>query len=351
MPGLITSFRGLLEAFTREAPRVDEGDVEALHRMRVASRRLRELVPLLALDADKAQRLNRRLRKVTRQLGAVRELDVLTLLLRELRAKDGYPDEALKHVNLAVQRARTSARERFARRLPATKLERLGRKLERAVKRPTAPRRRTGATARANRPKETWRWALDARLARRAEKARTAIETAGAVYHSEPLHAVRIAFKKLRYAAELQAQTKRDRGTSDIPAMKAAQDLLGRLHDLEVLISWTREAQATLFHPISPLGGSSPRSSARSTPIVACCTQATCAIAPSSVPSPTVFARKERPSCTATGRLADRGTPARGSGEPTPAFGTASNDPEPGHRADRRIRLAESSNPFEPCQL
>jgi CHAD domain-containing protein len=230
-------------------PHVEEGDVEALHRLRVASRRLRELVPLLALDPDTARRLNRRLRKVTRRLGSVRELDVLMLLIEELQGNTRYPQEGLKRVGAAVLRARTAARERLADKLPSGKLERIGRKLENAGKRLESRHGKSGPRVRANRPKDTWRWALDARLVRRAERARSAIEAAGAAYLPEPLHAVRIAFKKLRYTAELRSLTKRDSTAADIAAMKSVQDVLGRLHDLEVLISWTREAQASLFPP------------------------------------------------------------------------------------------------------
>jgi CHAD domain-containing protein len=63
------------------------------------------------------------------------------------------------------------------------------------------------------------------------------------------LHDVRIALKKLRYAAELLDETGRKRLTAAIATLKAAQDVLGRLHDLDVLLSWGRTAQATLDPP------------------------------------------------------------------------------------------------------
>ena len=50
--------------------------------------------------------------------------------------------------------------------------------------------------------------------------------------------------KKLRYAAELLDETGRTRLTAAIATLKAAQDMLGRLHDLDVLLSWGRKAQA-----------------------------------------------------------------------------------------------------------
>jgi CHAD domain-containing protein len=95
-------------------------------------------------------------------------------------------------------------------------------------------------------PERAWWWALDARLARRAGRVRAAIEATGAVYVPERLHGVRLAAKKLRYAAELAADAPRHRITADIAVLKAAQDLLGRIHDFEMLLVRAREVQATL---------------------------------------------------------------------------------------------------------
>ena len=88
--------KGLPE-FARELKGFEADDVDALHRARVASRRLRELLPLLELNRDVARHLGRRLRKTTKQLGTVRERDVLIILIRELSEESRYPSAALKH--------------------------------------------------------------------------------------------------------------------------------------------------------------------------------------------------------------------------------------------------------------
>ena len=105
-------FRKRLDAFTRVAQGIYEGGVEALHQTRVASRRLREVLPVLGLDGDATRKLSRRLKKVTRQLGAVRELDVLVLMIQELRPNARYSSTALKRVGAAVEEARVAARDR-----------------------------------------------------------------------------------------------------------------------------------------------------------------------------------------------------------------------------------------------
>jgi CHAD domain-containing protein len=195
-------FQKRLEAFARERPGVGQGNVEALHRTRVASRRLRELLPLLPLDRDTSRTLDRRLRRVTKQLGIVRELDVLMLLIEELQQNRRYPSAALNQVRTAVGLARNEARGRLTAKLPTAKLERLSNRLRRAVKAlesDDATLRGAGSAV----EKRAWLWALEARLARRATSVRSAIDVANGLYVPERLHDVRIALKKLRYAAEL----------------------------------------------------------------------------------------------------------------------------------------------------
>src|SRR3954462_14962363 len=60
-----------LDRFTQMLQALDEGNLHALHQTRVASRRLREILPVLQVNPDVARRLGRRLRKVTQRLGAV----------------------------------------------------------------------------------------------------------------------------------------------------------------------------------------------------------------------------------------------------------------------------------------
>jgi CHAD domain-containing protein len=93
-------------------------------------------------------------------------------------------------------------------------------------------------------------WALEARATRRASRVRSTIEIAGAVYVPERLHDVRIALKKLRYVLELLAEAGQERATRELVVLKTAQDLLGRLHDLETLIERARHEQPLPSPPV-----------------------------------------------------------------------------------------------------
>ena len=63
---LYESLRKRLTVFSHKSKRID--DVDALHRTRVASRRLRELLPVLRLDGRTTRKLDRRLKRVTKRL-------------------------------------------------------------------------------------------------------------------------------------------------------------------------------------------------------------------------------------------------------------------------------------------
>ena len=84
-----------------------------------------------------------------------------------------------------------------------------------------------------------------ARVARRSERLAATIENAAGLYLPDRLHDVRIAVKKLRYALELAQAFSGSRATARMRALKSAQDLLGRMRDLEVLIARSRSIQSS----------------------------------------------------------------------------------------------------------
>ena len=83
------------------------------------------------------------------------------------------------------------------------------------------------------------------RAAHRAGKVAAAIEEAAGLYMPARLHQVRIAAKKLRYTLELDPGASAPRGAARLRTLKTAQDLLGRMHDLEILIARARGIQSS----------------------------------------------------------------------------------------------------------
>jgi len=191
----------------------------------------------LGRTADEAalDRAGKRVRRITRALGPVRELDVTLSLLAELDTKGTAPKRAVARVRAAVTEERQKRRRAMLEEIKPSRLDKLRKQLVQVA----APESR----------KEPTRTALAeaaAKASERARRLRAAIDRAGGMYLADRLHRVRIEAKKLRYALEIQRELTHSRSTARLNRLKHQQDLLGRIHDLEVLIERTREVQASL---------------------------------------------------------------------------------------------------------
>lgn len=227
MPDLASLITRRHDALRAHVGAAHSGKVEGVHQARVASRRLREVVPVLGtglseVDIDK---LGRELRRLTRALGPVRELDVAAGMI------EGLP---LEHADVERLRAawlRQLERDRHApvhdlhKALSPHRRDKLDEALE------------AFAGARASSTDLTWRSALADRLTERALDLRTRVARTGTLYRPEPLHEVRIAIKKLRYVLEITAESGLARTTRLLRTLKTAQESLGHLHDLDVLFT------------------------------------------------------------------------------------------------------------------
>jgi CHAD domain-containing protein len=213
-----------------------EGDVTAVHRARVASRRLREvLAPMRGLLHDGAAEGARlEVRRVTRALGPVRELDVAIALFDELATRHALGAAARAAVLRAMTRDRDRAQRRMRGALTARRRERLGATLAdlHDAAGPDAAARLLAA--------------VNARVVRRGRRVRQALERAGALYVPERLHQVRIAVKQLRYALEVAGDLRRGRPSARVTQLRRIQDLLGRAHDLHVLAERVRQVQSAV---------------------------------------------------------------------------------------------------------
>jgi CHAD domain-containing protein len=222
------------------------GNGHGLHQARVASRRLREAVPVLTagVKGTKANKALKKIRRLTKALGAVRELDVTLHVLDDLAAKDTLPRLALEDVRGHVVNERDERRKVMLKRMEDVDLSKLDRRLS------------SVGEVLASEASEMWRDALAARLLKRSKTLAAAIADAGHVYGPEQLHRVRLAAKKLRYALEL-ANDARVRGAASGPmrVVKRAQDTLGTLHDLQILQTHVAAVQAQPNDRKRPDGG------------------------------------------------------------------------------------------------
>jgi CHAD domain-containing protein len=230
---LLVLLRQRLETLIEAMPAAQAGDVRSVHQARVATRRLRAALPVLrkSLDAHAIDRARTRVRRMTRALGPVRELDVSLMQLDEFANRGVASARAINHVRQAITHDRLERRRAMLAAITPGKVERLRRELVHVGSGPEVGGR-PGAIKDAVR-----------RVQRRAKQLAMAIEEAGSLYAPERLHAVRIAAKKLRYAMEIERELKRSRVTARIRQLKLLQDRLGRLHDLHVLAEQSRAVQ------------------------------------------------------------------------------------------------------------
>jgi CHAD domain-containing protein len=217
-----------LESLGEHLPAALEGVPHSVHQARVASRRLRELLPVVGgvLGRGARRRLRRRLRTVTRVLGPVRELDVALASIDRLI--EGQPTPSALAVALKRQfvQQRVARLATLTRRLDSGRVERLLARLHRLESR----------LADGAEPRE-WASQLAARVSRRASALSGAVADAGALFVSERLHTVRIAAKQLRYALEVVGEARLAATAPLVRSLKDTQDILGALHDRDLLLA------------------------------------------------------------------------------------------------------------------
>ena len=238
--GTSTLLERRARALHRYLPKAIAGDDTGVHQARVASRRLREAVPVLAADFKHSAKARRKIRRLTRALGTVRELDVSLRLLDELAAAEDLSRPALQDVRLHVLADREKKRETMLSRLADVNADKLERRLKSVSEHVALDR------------SGSWRQTLASRLLKRSRRLATAVDNAGQLYAPELLHRVRIAAKKLRYVLELAADTGVRSASPLVRSLKRVQDMLGRLNDLQVLQSHVAAVEA------APIGRAVP---------------------------------------------------------------------------------------------
>jgi CHAD domain-containing protein len=221
-------------------------DIEELHDMRVAVRRLRaalalfkDVLPegLISLESEHAW--------IGRRLGAVRDLDVqleqLESWFAALPREDGDPLEKLRSV-LAAQRA--EARQEMLAALDSERYESLVHQFGNAL--------RAGET---NGPIEASFPALalapdliDARWASVQKSAKRL----GRSSHADDYHRLRIRCKRLRYALEFSTDLYPGRTRPVLKRLVALQDVLGLHQDAQVAIDRLRRLTAERGAELGP---------------------------------------------------------------------------------------------------
>ncbi len=210
----------------RELPGAVAGHEEAIHQIRVAGRRLRVALPLLALSGDSRPvvRAVKVLRRMTRTVGERRDMDVVLGLFQDRLEALRTTTAEQRALLSRLRGARARSRSQVAEDILDLDIGGLRRNLRRLLREGAVEAPAALARIRALREEE------GAALLR-------GFSQIGERYRPEALHALRRRVRRLRYAAEIDDAVRAE--DTRAPALwKRLQDSIGVLHDHHVLATW-----------------------------------------------------------------------------------------------------------------
>jgi CHAD domain-containing protein len=217
-----------------------EDPVEAVHDLRVASRRIRAFLEVFVplLDEDISRSARKPVRRVTRSAGALRDWDVQKALLEKRLAAAELDSEraALEHVLEHVERERARAEKATTKKLK--KLD--GDGVRHAVCAALGEAVAGLPTAGVDTAQFAWTTLTSLAAAARYDAA------GDRGTRAERMHATRVDLKRLRYALELFEPVLRPSYRELYTSVVELQDLLGSHHDLVVLGERIRGHRADL---------------------------------------------------------------------------------------------------------
>ncbi|MGH7913287.1 MAG: CHAD domain-containing protein [Candidatus Binataceae bacterium] len=219
-----------LRAVTAQRDKAVTGDVEAVHRLRVATRRLRAALRMLreVAPGGEAESTADELGWLCGAIGAVRDLDVLAQVLED-RATHLEADfiRALAPLSDTIRRRRAIEQDRLAAALDSERYRGLIQRLAVIAPEPTAD----SAT-------------LDAVAARMVRPQLRAMLRGGAGLDEasppETLHRLRVRVKKLRYALEPMRAVGGKPVRRMLLHLERVQERVGMYHDAVAAAAWLR---------------------------------------------------------------------------------------------------------------
>ncbi|GAC1537135.1 MAG: CYTH and CHAD domain-containing protein [Acidimicrobiales bacterium] len=233
-------------------------DPEAVHKARVATRRLRsDLRTFRALlDAAWVEELRRELGWVAARLGAVRDTDVLLERLaarvETLPTSDQDPAAALL---AGLGRQRDVARSDLMAGLQSTRYTDLLERLVLASRNPAFATTVPVGDGSSPDPGSPARDTLPGLVLRPWRHLANAVAALGKAPSDDELHELRIRAKRCRYAAEAVAPVVGKRARLFAAATAEVQGVLGDFHDAVVASAWLRETGRSVPGEVALVAG------------------------------------------------------------------------------------------------
>jgi CHAD domain-containing protein len=199
----------------------------AVHDLRVATRRLMSTLDILhtLTSDDSLRQARRRLKKQLERFGPIRDVQVQMLAVEKMLPSfpelQGFYDQLVKREHRLVERLRAQVKGVKTRKV--AKALRATAKQVQALLATSAMQQEKRAAA---------IHAVDMAFTAVVER-RRAIEAAD----TATIHRMRVAFKKFRYMVEALAPVLEHVTANRLRAMNAFQDSMGRIQDIEILLT------------------------------------------------------------------------------------------------------------------
>lgn len=226
-----------LDVISSEIPGVrKQRDIEAVHRMRVSTRRMRAVLDVFqdCLPAKRGVIWEKEIHGLTSALGAARDTDVqidsISHILKNIPDPQFGP--GIRRLLLRLKQKRNKIQDRLLKRLTAYEHSGVAEEMRAAFE---------GAAARSS---DIYLY-TPALYQRSFDTIHSAFETFSSYEDSiqDPanvadLHAMRIAGKNLRYTMECFSSIYANELKNTLAIMRTAQELLGSIHDCDVWIQF-----------------------------------------------------------------------------------------------------------------
>jgi CHAD domain-containing protein len=232
-----------LHRFVSLEPKVLKGDdPDAIHDMRVASRRLQQVLDLIFPKPQprEARRLRRTIRRCRRGLGEVRNCDVLLELVTARLGRKRCPDrEAWSNVKQHIEERRSRNSARAVRKLSKMDMAVFHTRAKEVLDRLKPAAGGDHPEHPSVQPEKLFSEPFPARLAQALAGVWSDFEKQVAASRRDTsapsIHAARIAAKRLRYLLEFVNQFAIPGSSVALSWLKKIQQHLGDWHDMEVL--------------------------------------------------------------------------------------------------------------------
>ena len=212
-------------------------DLEGVHDMRVASRRLRSTMSDFTPHLRKANLPHRKLKGIAKSLGDVRDEDVALLALEELKAK--ATEQAAEGIEMLAEERREKRNEVRSALQKAIKQSTLDEFRKEFLSKLRAiaivPPQKSARRRAGDEPLTFGRLEIEV-IGSRLKELKAASRHIYFPFRIKELHEVRILAKRLRYAIELFAFCGREELWEIAKEVALMQTSLGEMHDCDVWI-------------------------------------------------------------------------------------------------------------------